>query len=244
MLLFCHYRCLLSVYRVLLVFILGIPESSRNHAVFAPKHTESFNAFHFFFSFRPCYSVFLGYVIFSSFVTGCAVVIVALQQKHNLSLTFHRINEHLGLIAEPKVQPTDCNVCGQVKCNRHSAAPNREPWRGLFITRGLDTALDSVREAFELLVFSHSIVAKVTRNGNYLASSTMLPLSNRVLEVYYNENNKNSFPVLHEDTQCIRRKLVFAAVEERRLCHCIEAYFTRSNKSAYTEIRRGTNSST
>lgn len=92
------------------------------------------------------YSVLLGYVIFSSFVTGCAVVIVALQQKRNLSLTFHRINEHLGLIAETKSQPIDCNVCGRVKCNRHLVTPNREPWRGLFITRGLDTALDSVRE--------------------------------------------------------------------------------------------------
>lgn len=117
-------------------------------------------------SCRPSYSVFLGYVIFSSFVTGCAVVIVALQQKHNLLQTFHRINEHLGLIAEPKVQPTDCNVCGQVKCNRHSAAPNREPWRGLCITRGLDTALDSVR-----------------RHLNCLFLFKPLPLSNRSIRM-------------------------------------------------------------
>lgn len=91
------------------------------------------------------FSIFLGFIVILSFVGGCAVVIVVLQQEKSLSSTFHRIYEHFGLIAEPKGQPNDCNVCGLVKCNRHLAAPNREPWRGLFISQGLDSALDSVR---------------------------------------------------------------------------------------------------
>lgn len=62
-----------------------------------------------------------------------------------------RIQKHLGLKNDPKDRPIDCDICGVIKCNRHLTAPDREPWRRLFITPELDDALTkvSVRFAFD-----------------------------------------------------------------------------------------------
>lgn len=106
-----------------------------------------------------CYvfSIFLGLVISFSFSAGCAIVIVALQHKQTLSVKLQKISEYLGLRQGPKKQPIDCDVCGIVKCNRHISAPNREPWRGLFITRELNDALDSVND----IIFCQSNICHV-----------------------------------------------------------------------------------
>lgn len=54
------------------------------------------------------------------------------------------MQKYLGLKQEPKTKPVDCDICGIIKCNRHLTAPDREPWRRLFITHELDGALASV----------------------------------------------------------------------------------------------------
>lgn len=35
----------------------------------------------------------------------------------------------------------DCDICGEKKCSRHLNIPS---WKGLFVDRGLDEAVDSV----------------------------------------------------------------------------------------------------
>lgn len=94
----------------------------------------------FVFSF----SIFFGLIISFSFAAGCTAVIVALQHKSSISHTFQKVQKYLGLKQEPKIELVDCDICGIIKCNRHLTAPDREPWRRLFITRELDDALASV----------------------------------------------------------------------------------------------------
>lgn len=79
-----------------------------------------------------------------SFAAGFTAVIVALQHRQGLKSTIRKIYEYAGLNTDLKVETIDCDVCGVVKCNRHLTAPNREPWRGLFITKELNDALASV----------------------------------------------------------------------------------------------------
>lgn len=90
------------------------------------------------------YSLFLGLVISFSFSAGCTLCVVALQHKQGLRTTAQKFYEYLGFKPKQKKEKVDCDVCGVIKCNRHLTAPNREPWRGLFITRELDNALASV----------------------------------------------------------------------------------------------------
>lgn len=89
-------------------------------------------------------SIFFGLIISFSFAAGCTAIIVALQHKSSISSTFQTVQKYLGLKQEPKADPIDCDICGIIKCNRHLTAPDREPWRRLFITRELDDALASV----------------------------------------------------------------------------------------------------
>lgn len=87
------------------------------------------------------YSIFFGLIISFSYAAGCTAIIVALQHKASISQTVQKLQKYLGLKQEPKVKPIDCDICNIIKCTRHLTAPDREPWRRLFITRELDDAL-------------------------------------------------------------------------------------------------------
>lgn len=96
----------------------------------------------------PC-SLFISLVISWSFALGCAIAVVLLKHKDQLANVFKRFREWCGFQTEvAPIEKVDCDVCGIVKCNRHLAAPNREPWRGLFIDKELDDAVDSVSWSF------------------------------------------------------------------------------------------------
>lgn len=90
------------------------------------------------------FSIFFGLIISFSFAAGCTAIIIALQHKSSISHTFQKVQKYLCLKEDPKIKPVDCDICGIIKCNRHLTAPDREPWRRLFITRELDDALSSV----------------------------------------------------------------------------------------------------
>lgn len=95
--------------------------------------------------FKLSFSRFiLGLIISLAFASGGATVIVALQHKQGLASKLQKLYEYAGIIPEVVVKTIDCNVCGIIKCNRHLSTTNREPWRGLFITKELDDALASV----------------------------------------------------------------------------------------------------
>lgn len=89
-------------------------------------------------------SIFFGLIISFSFAAGCTLIIVALQRRTKIAQTVQNVQRYLGLKHEPKAKPVDCDICGIIKCNRHLSAPDREPWRRLFITRELDDALARV----------------------------------------------------------------------------------------------------
>lgn len=91
-------------------------------------------------------SVFVGLVISFSFAAGCALTVVLLNHKASVANAFHKFGPLFGWTPKTVAVSEDCDVCGVIKCSRHLAAPNREPWRGLFITKELDDALDSVSE--------------------------------------------------------------------------------------------------
>lgn len=88
-----------------------------------------------------------------SFAAGCALCIIALQHKQSLTLKLQKFYEYLGWKQKNKEVVVDCDVCGVIKCNRHLQAPNREPWRGLFISRELDDALASVNKSYFKVFF-------------------------------------------------------------------------------------------
>lgn len=83
-------------------------------------------------------------IISFAFTSGCAVVIVALQNKQGLASKLQRLYEYTGITAEVAAKTIDCDVCGVIKCNRHLSTPNREQWHGIFINKELDDALASV----------------------------------------------------------------------------------------------------
>lgn len=90
------------------------------------------------------FSLILGLMISFSFATGCAVTVVLLEHKQSVSFVILRARDLIGIRQRTENATNDCEVCGVVKCNRHLAAPNREPWRSLFVSKELDDALDSL----------------------------------------------------------------------------------------------------
>lgn len=90
------------------------------------------------------FSLILGLMISFSFATGCAVSVVLLEHKDSVSFVILKARDLFGIRQRTEIATNDCEVCGIVKCSRHLAAPNREPWRSMFITKELDDALGSL----------------------------------------------------------------------------------------------------
>lgn len=103
------------------------------------------------FDFFLLFSLFISLVVSFSFAAGCALAVVLLKHKDSLATLFNKARDYFGVKNDIKVEKEDCDVCGVVRCNRHLTAPNREPWRGLFISQELDEAVDSVNYFFFLL---------------------------------------------------------------------------------------------
>lgn len=98
-----------------------------------------------FFSISPFKnSIILGLIITFSFATGCIVTIVLLQHRQSVILYVEQCIDWLGLRKTVETPPDDCEICGIIKCNRHMTAPNREPWRSVFVSRELDKAVESL----------------------------------------------------------------------------------------------------
>ncbi|XP_020648291.3 sorting nexin-14 isoform X2 [Pogona vitticeps] len=93
-------------------------------------------------------------MIFWSFVAGVATFYFSLGPDSllpNILFTIKHKTKHLEL-QEPHSQDYSCDVCGNIKCNRHRRAlllENYQPWRDLNVPSKVDA---SVSEVFELLL--------------------------------------------------------------------------------------------
>lgn len=114
------------------------------HLQFGTPQTQGIEFNKTFDCFCSFFSIFFGLIISFSFAAGCSAIIVALQHKSSISHTFQKVQKYLGLKQDLKIKPIDCDICGIIKCNRHLTAPDREPWRRLFISYELDDALANV----------------------------------------------------------------------------------------------------
>lgn len=89
-------------------------------------------------------SAITGLVLCFSFVTGCALAVTLLRHRKWLTFLIAKAKRYFVLGGGEENLSIGCDVCGASKCNRHGKAPNREPWRGLFVDPELDSAVDSV----------------------------------------------------------------------------------------------------
>lgn len=78
------------------------------------------------------------------------------------------MQKYLGLNQEAKVKPVDCDICNVIKCTRHLTAPDREPWRRLFITRELDDALAEVSLSTYFVQTETSIVVICEKDNRFI----------------------------------------------------------------------------
>lgn len=63
-------------------------------------------------------------------------------RETNVQLVFATISVFFLLLLQVDTQgQSDCDICGEKKCSRHLNVPS---WKGLFVDRGLDEAVDSV----------------------------------------------------------------------------------------------------
>lgn len=113
------------------------------------------------------FSLILGLMISFSFAIGCAVTVVLLEHKESVSFVILRARDIIGIRQQTKTASNDCTVCGIVKCNRHLTAPNREPWRSMFISKELDDALDSLYTNI-LNGFVESWFSLLSRNEDFV----------------------------------------------------------------------------
>lgn len=89
-------------------------------------------------------SVITGLVLSFSFVSGGTLAVALLRHRKWLTFLISRAKRYFVLGGGEENLLIGCDVCGASKCNRHGKAPNREPWRGLFVDPELDSAVESV----------------------------------------------------------------------------------------------------
>lgn len=113
----------------------------------------------------------IGLILILSFVFGCALSLALLKHKKWLSLIIVKVKKYLVFGGGDECASTGCDVCGASKCNRHGKAPNREPWKGVFVDANLDSAVESVscfRCSVYFFIFIVIAVAVYCRDMSYL----------------------------------------------------------------------------
>lgn len=86
----------------------------------------------------------IGLILCLSFVIGCALSLALLKHKKWLSVIILKAKKYLVFGGAEENASIGCDVCGASKCNRHGKTLNREPWKGIFVDRSLDEAVESV----------------------------------------------------------------------------------------------------
>lgn len=130
----------------------------------------------FFFFVSKTNSVIIGLILCLSFAFGCALSLALLKHKKWLSLIIVKVKKYSVFGGVDECASTDCDVCGASKCNRHGIAPNREPWKGIFVDANLDRAVESVSCSSRFQISIHVFCLFCFRSSCHLCMLFVMPL--------------------------------------------------------------------